>query len=169
MFNLGVLLAEQGDVEGARAAWQQAIDSGRSGECCLQPNHVPAQLTPAKSPPDRSPSWQRIDLRGGTPSEPPDGPSTLACRCSEADLLLGGRRHPGVAAMTVGHWIHRVVLVRLRNQYVGSLAGPDDRAGVDLLGTVCQSFDPRRPLMAGRFDVRGSIDGVGGTSHRRLR
>src|SRR3954451_4831805 len=66
MFNLGVLLAEQGDVEGARAAWQQTIDSGRSGECCLQPNHVPAQLTPAKSPPDRSPSWQRIDLRGGT-------------------------------------------------------------------------------------------------------
>jgi hypothetical protein len=119
--------------------------------------------------PTAPPRWQRIDLRGGTPSEPPDGPSTLACRCSEADLLLGGRRHPGVAAMTVGHWIHRVVLVRLRNQYVGSLAGPDDRAGVDLLRTVCQSFDPRRPLMAGRFDVRGSIDGVGGTSHRRLR
>ena len=32
MVNLGVLLDEQGDVEGARAAYQRAIDSGHPDE-----------------------------------------------------------------------------------------------------------------------------------------
>ena len=37
MVNLGVLLAEQGDVEGARAAYQRAIDSGH-------PEQAPAAM-----------------------------------------------------------------------------------------------------------------------------